>query len=241
MKAISATFALLLFSGALAQDAFTNLFNSATQSALRSVGGAASTTSGSPASTPATAAPAATVLEFKSSPQISAQMRETVLKALLDAARSNGKYTAAVEKQLRDTIGKTDIMKTYAPTLQSKGYKVNNLATAVTVWVMTSFGIIQGTDTTDAQDKAVFNQFQRAMSANAAIKKLSDADKQKAAEGLMWLTAFQYNDYQQAQKGAAGYDMDKVVSQTKELLNTYMHIDADQIRVTDTGLAAKTQ
>ncbi|ADV68489.1 DUF6683 family protein [Deinococcus maricopensis] len=228
--------ALACAAPAAAQDAFLNMFNSASQAALKGVGGSITAAPKAPAA-PATVK----TLDFKSSPQVSQQVRELFIKTLVDAGKKNGKVTPQLEAQLRAEFNKIDIVKTYAQALEPKGFRMNNLATGVAVWLITSFEILNdGREYTDAQNRKVYDQLASAMSASPDVARMKDADKQKMTELLLWMTAFQLNDLAQAQAGVEGYSVEAVQAQARDLLQTF-RLDPAQLAITDQGLTRRGQ
>ena len=63
-------------------------------------------------------------------------------------------------------------------------------------------------------------------------------EKQKFAEGLMWLIAFQVNDLEQAKQGAKGYTLENVKESVKTTLKSFK-IDLDSVRIGAKGLEAR--
>jgi hypothetical protein len=92
--------------------------------------------------------------------------------------------------------------------------------------------------TTTEQDLAVRNQITSIFANIPEIQQLSDADKQKTAEGLILFTIFLANDWQQAQQGVEGYDLNAVKTYTKDTL-VQLGIDSTQFDFTPQGLVRK--
>lgn len=176
--------------------------------------------------------------EFTYSAPLSAQVRSEVIQALVDLGKRKGTMDAAGEQKLRETFGKIDIVKAVEQAMQGKGYKVHSLATAATYWLLVNYNIVRGVVSTDAQDAAVLRQMQARMSSSPAMQSMSDAQKQRAAEGMFWFATLQQYGYEQAKQGVAGYDMKTVVSDARDALKTF-GIEADQLALTDQGLQPK--
>ncbi|RRD58230.1 hypothetical protein EII20_03125 [Comamonadaceae bacterium OH2545_COT-014] len=247
---------------------FAGVFDAATQDALRSVGGSlmdrqpvvpdvpsvSGLARGKPGAAPATAAPSASAggakapgeaaalnpsaYEFRYSAPLSVQVRNEVIQSLVDLGKRKGTMDAAGEQKLRETFGKIDIVKAVEQAMQGKGYKVHSLATAATYWLLVNYNIVRGVVSTDAQDAAVLKQMQARMSASPAMQSMTDAQKQRGAEGMFWFATLQQYGYEQAKQGVAGYDMKTVVSDARDALKTF-GIDADQLALTDQGLQPK--
>lgn len=247
---------------------FAGVFDAATQDALRSVGGSlmdrqpvvpevpsvSGLARGKTGAAPAAAAPSASAggakapgeaaalnpgaYEFRYSAPLSAQVRNEVIQSLVDLGKRKGTMDAAGEQKLRETFGKIDIVKAVEQAMQGKGYKVHSLATATTYWLLVNYNIVRGMVSTDAQDAAVLRQMQARMSSTPAMQSMTDAQKQRAAEGMFWFATLQQYGYEQAKQGAAGYDMKTVVSDARETLKAF-GIEADQLTLTDQGLQPK--
>lgn len=238
MRKTLATLTLLVAPVAHASSGFLGIFSSASKAALASVGG--SVTAAPPATGTTRANAAATrLLEYKRNPQITQQLRDQFIKTIVDAGRKTGKMTPALEQQFRAEFNKVDVVTAYGKALEPKGYKMTNVATGLAVWVITNFEILNdGQAFTDEQNRLVYRQFETAMAASPAVKKMTDADKQKINETLLWIAAFQTNDLEQAAQGAPGYSLESVQTQARELMKQ-LGIDPDRLQITDKGLTAK--
>ena len=191
--------------------------------------------------TPAPAAPAVSdkLLTYKPSSKVSTELRNTFVNTLVAEAKKRGSLTPTNEKQLRDGFAKVDIAAEYQKALGPKGYEVTNIVTAMTVYVVQSFQVMDDlTTTSDELDRATYEQFKKAFSKVSALGKMSDAEKQKFAEGLLWLAAFQDNDLVQAKKGTKGYTLENVKESVKSTLLGFK-IDPDKIQLGEKGLEAR--
>jgi len=178
------------------------------------------------------------LLSFKPSSKVSADIRNTFINGFIAQGQRNGTLTPALEKQVRDGFGKVDIAAEYQKLLGPKGFDVYNVVTAMTLYVVSAFQILDDLETTDATDRAIYEQFKKAFGGVPAVAKMSDADKQNFAEALMWLTAFQANDLEQAKKGTNGYTLENVKESVSSSLKGFK-IDPERIQVGEKGLEAR--
>ncbi|MDO5624128.1 MAG: hypothetical protein Q4G71_05520 [Pseudomonadota bacterium] len=175
---------------------------------------------------------------FKYSQRVSAQVRDDVIQELVNLGKRNGGLDAAGEKQLREALGKVDIAKSIGGALQAKGYPQHSLATATAFWLVVNYEIVHGVQATDTQNAAVLRQMQQRMAATSDVARMSDAQKQRAAEGMMWFATLQHQHNEQARQGAPGYALQTVQADAREALKTF-GIDADQLKLTDQGLVPR--
>lgn len=186
-----------------------------------------------------TAAPHAAITpqayEYRPSPQVSRNVREEVIRALIAHGYRNGKLNTDTEPQLRAALEQADLMAEVNRELRTRGHDPNSVAAAITYWLVNNYNIIHGHISTDAEDRAVLRQAQYLLSQQPDMLRMSDAEKQSQAESLYWIATLQQFAYQQAQQGLGGYDMDSVVADAHAALMTY-GIDAYQLRLTEQGL-----
>jgi hypothetical protein len=222
--------ALLLSASALAEDSFASLFSSVDTGVMSSVMGSA-------ASSPAGGAVNAKAFEYKPSAKISSDTRELIVNTFIKAGRASGKFTPALESKLRTAFSTFDVSKAWGTVLEPKGFKMNSLATGTAIWVSVSFRIMSGKETSDAQEAALLRQFQVAFS-KPTVAKLSDAEKQRNAELLMWMAAFQDYDAEQLKAGAPGYTQANVQGYVGDLLRKFK-LDPAVFEIGERGLQKK--
>ncbi|WP_344983816.1 DUF6683 family protein [Deinococcus rubellus] len=223
---------MLLASIASADDSFASLFSSVDTS---TIGAAAAKAVNAPANGPVTLK----AFEYTPSARVSSDTRTLFINELVKQGQARGMMTPDKEKQLRAAFDKADVVKLWGAQLEPKGYKMNSLATATALWVAVSFQIMNdGQLNTDIQNNALLKQLQVAYSNSPEVVKLTDARKQKAAESLMWMAAFEDNDVTQARAGAKGYTMDAVKDYVSKLLINFK-IDPAKFEIGDTGLHKK--
>ncbi len=225
---------VLLFTPALAQN------NPASSSPLSSVfNQIAQQIAGEKPAPTASAKPVSdAALTYKPSSKVSSDLRNTMINISIARTQKNGTFTPALEKGVRDIFGKIDIAAEYQKLLKPKGYNVYNVATATTLYIVSAFEILDDMQTTDATDKMAYDQFKRAFAAVPAVAQMTDEDKQKFAEALMWLTALQTNEFVQAKKGTKGYRLENVRDSVKTALKSF-NIDSEKVQVGKKGLEVR--
>ncbi len=236
-------------------QAFSGVFDAQAQKALRSVGGSLMDRAPEVASQPpsvgvqlgggpttaagkrAPGAPAADakVADFRYAPAVSARVRDDIIQMLVDVGKRQGTLDAVGEKNLREALGKVDIVKSIGGALQAKGYPLHSVATASAYWLVINYEIVRGVQATDAQNAAVLRQMQQRMAATPEMARMSDEQKQRAAEGMLWIGTLQYQNHQQAKQGTPGYDMQAVVADARQALADF-GIDADRLNLSAEGL-----
>lgn len=224
-----------LASTAHAADPFMTMFSTAAQTALKGVGTAV-TAPPRPAAAPAASARGS---QYTPSAQVSANVRQLFVQTLVNTGKASGTLTADNEAQLRRTFGQVDITASYREALEPLGYRMNDVATGLTVWVVSNFEILRGgQEYAPAQARRVYEQFAATFARQGALARLSDAEKQRMNELLLWLTAFQVNDLEQARRGTPGYSLDAVKAQARTLLSGF-GLDPARLQITDQGLTGR--
>jgi len=176
---------------------------------------------------------------FHYDPTISPLVREREINALIEMGRKVGVMNAEKENLLKTTFGQMDIMKTIGGALQAKGHSPHSLATALAYWLVSHLQIVHDTHFTDQQLAAVVNQVEQQLK-NADTVMSNDAEKQMAAEHLMWMATFQLLSYQDArQTGATARERKAVADASREMMRAQFNMDADKIMIGDKGLMPK--
>ncbi len=172
------------------------------------------------------------ITSFTPSPTISAQIKKTVLNHYLDTVSPTAK------RQLREAFADLDILNYFLVGLAEEGYQVNDLAVALTAWATTAFGILEERVISSAQDRALWQQFRIGLAKNPDFALAEDAQKQKIAEELYWLSALFTYQYQQLQAGAAWIDIRKLREDISKSLRTRA-INPRTMTITNKGLVHK--
>lgn len=175
--------------------------------------------------------------EYTFSSAVREQVREEVIDMLIEQGKRGGTMSAEQEKQARDELRKSDVITAVDKALKAKGYNPHSSATALTYWLLVNHNIVNDTVTTDAQDAAVLRQVQQIISETPDAN-VSDAQKQRESEAMLWLASLQQYAFEEAKKGTPGYDKASVQADARAALKS-MGIDADTFTVTDAGLSSK--
>jgi hypothetical protein len=226
--------ALVLFCALLASLASAQLFDS--------IGGTLKDANlGGTLGGAATSAPTDTSsLTYTADPAVSSQ----VLQLFIDTLKASGQVTpeqaAQFESAAKESLTREAMQQFIDQLFPGENLKLDNLADVLSIYIIASFVVLNDlTDgTTTEQDLAVRSQVVSAFGNVPEIQQLSDADKQKTAEGLILFTIFLANDWQQAQQGVEGYDLNTVKTYTKDTL-VQMGIDPAQFDFTPQGLVRK--
>ncbi|MDO4643312.1 MAG: hypothetical protein Q4A74_05670 [Cardiobacteriaceae bacterium] len=80
------------------------------------------------------------------------------------------------------------------------GFPRDSLVTATAYWLLVNWDIVHGTESTSAQNQAVYQQILEYYAQDTTIAELSDSEKQTAAEAMLWFAALQYELYQETLK-----------------------------------------
>ncbi|GEM46176.1 DUF6683 family protein [Deinococcus cellulosilyticus] len=171
------------------------------------------------------------LLTFKPNPKTTAALQDQIFKALLEKAP--GKHN-----EIKNMLKQADVVNNMRKAVKDLGYDPNELAVSLTLWVNTSFGQLEDRDTTEAENDAVLKQFRSAVDRAAALKKLSNEDRQKTSELLMYMTFFQMVDHMAAQQNKTGYDMEAVKGYIAENLKRF-DLDPETFTITDSGITRK--
>ena len=189
----------------------------------------------------ATPTPADTsFLSYTPDPAVSEQIIQEFVETLSSSGQATPEQVGQMEVAIRESLTREAMQAFIDQLFVGEGFKLDNLADVLAIYFIASFvvlnDLVDGTST--EQDLAVRNQVITAFASVPEIKQLSDADKQKAAEGLILFTIFLANDWQQAQQGVEGYDLNTVKTYTKDTL-LQMGIDPAQFDFTPAGLVRK--
>jgi hypothetical protein len=196
---------------------------------------------GSLGSTPASPTPTDTsFLSYTPDPAVSEQVLTEFLTTLQNSGQVTPEQAAQMETAFRESLTPANMQLFIDELFVGEGLKLTNLADVLAIYIIASFVVLNDMNngTTTEQDLAVRNQIASAFASIPDVKNLSDAEKQKTAEALILFTIFLANDWQQAQQGVEGYDLDTVKAYTKDTL-LQMGIDPTQFDFTQQGLIRK--
>jgi len=171
--------------------------------------------------------------KFNYDPALSPVARQAAINILIEFVRESGKMTAEIENDLNKAFGNMDIMQTIGAALQKKGHSPHSLATAVGYWMISHLQVAQDTDFTDQQLAAVVKQIEQQLKDTELP---GDAEKQMAAEHLLWTATFQLLQYQDAKKTGSKQVQESLAYVSRTVLHNQFGMDADKMTITDKGL-----
>lgn len=172
--------------------------------------------------------------EFTPSAAVSAAVMEDFLNEFYAHAEKNGAdaQTLGDIRAMRNW-GALDVMR---DRLKAAGLNPDSLATAMMLWLQSSYSVIYESEGAELPKNGLLTQLQRAMSQDKSILAMNNEQKQRAAEGMLWMTFVQ--TYAQAKLGddpAARREAAQLVR--KNLLEN--GIDPDLMHITRNGLELK--
>ena len=150
------------------------------------------------------------VLTYQPDEAVSAQVRAQ----FADLAVQSGAVAPENKQQLIDQLAQVTLeqQQQFVDSIfVGEDFKANNLADVVAMNVIFSYYTLLGLEsTTTEQDVGVRDFLKVVLSSVPEITGMNDAQMQMTTETLMFAAIFSINDLQQAQAGAAGYDMETV-------------------------------
>lgn len=179
-------------------------------------------------------------LSYTPDPVVSQQVLTEFIENLKTSGQVDPAQVTQMESALRENLTRENMQRFIDELFAGEGFKLNNLADVLAIYFIASFVVLNDMDsTTTEQDLAVRDQITSIFSTLPDIQQLSDKDKQQAAEGLILFTIFLANDWQQAQQGIEGYDLNTIKAYTGDTL-LQMGVDYTQFDFTQQGLIRKS-
>lgn len=192
--------------------------------------------------TPATVpAPADTsLLTYTPDPAVTEQVLQQFIDSLKAMGTATPEQMTQFEEALRTSVNRDTMQQFIDQLFPNEGLKLENVADVFSIYLIASFVVLNDltNGTSTEQDMAVRNQVVSAFSSVPEIQQLSDADKQKFSEALILYVIFLANDWQQAQQGIEGYDLNTVKTQARDMM-VQVGIDPAQFDFTPQGLIRK--
>lgn len=168
---------------------------------------------------------------YKYSPQVSQEVKAQMIDRIVAQATSENRADLRKELQQIDMVG------TVRTVLKQQGYEPDSVASATTYFILSNYGIAHGTESTDAQNRAVLKQFEQAFGSMSSMRGASDAQKQKSAELLYWFATLQHIQWKSVSGNAQARAT--AAAQAKEAVKS-LGVDFDKLAITNQGLRAKT-
>jgi hypothetical protein len=86
------------------------------------------------------------------------------------------------------------------------------------------------------QERIIYDQFRRVLSENVEVKKMTDAQKQQAAELLAVMTGMAYMQFSQGSRNKSDVQMENGRQTAKTNLEKFAGVSAERIGITSNGL-----
>lgn len=172
--------------------------------------------------------------EYKPSAAVSTTVMEDFLNALYAHAQQNGADAQTLEdiRAMRNW-GTMDLMREQ---VKANGLQPDSLATAMTLWLAISYKAIHQAEGTDAPNSGLYTQLRRAMSEDKTVLAMNDEQKQRAAEGMLWMAFVQI--YAQAKLENDPQGRSEAAKLARQTLKDN-GIDPDLMHITKNGLEVK--
>ncbi|MBC7842229.1 MAG: hypothetical protein H7099_07945 [Gemmatimonadaceae bacterium] len=209
------------------------------------------------AGAPGTARPAAPVDD----PTVFREQATSTLPSLLSGNSTGISRTPAEARQLFEGY-----IALYRQTARKDGFPSNDLAYAFEYFVVNNFQIVhdlvdvpyekdprakKGTDgfdritimsqkkllqVTPAQERAVFTQFRTRLADNAGIRRMTDAQKQEAAELMATMFGINFAAYMKAIDSGNAAELETAHAMARQGLEKLLGVPMARIRITNSGL-----
>jgi hypothetical protein len=159
----------------------------------------------------------------------------SILPKLL-ASKTEGQNRTQMERFFQSHI---DL---YRQTAAKDGFPANDLAYAFEYFVVNNYHLYHvligsPNGVSMVQERAVYNQFKQILASNASIKKMTNKEKQEAAEVLAILFGVSYNGYLGRNQGSKGEDVYRQCREmAKQGLEKLLGTSIDNIKITNKGI-----
>ncbi|RMX15368.1 hypothetical protein EBQ34_06605 [Vandammella animalimorsus] len=173
--------------------------------------------------------------QYTFSQAVSDQVASEFIEQLLADTRKRGALEAATEQKIRTMAGWN-----FVPAVRERLHKKagspkkDNVAQAIAFWLVINYGTIHKSQNTDMVIGPLVQQFEVALSKDQGMLSMSDADKQRMAESLLWQSLVQMVAQEEAGNDPAR--LQAAADQARANLRS-VGIDADALHITKQGLA----
>lgn len=173
--------------------------------------------------------------QYTFSQAVSDQVATEFIEQLLADTRKRGALDAATEQKIRTMAGWN-----FVPAVRERLHKKagspkkDNVAQAIAFWLLINYGTIHKAQNTDMATGQLVQQFEVALSKDQGMLSMSDADKQRMAESLLWQSLVQIVAQEEAGNDPAR--LQAAADQARANLRS-VGIDADTLHMTKQGLA----
>jgi hypothetical protein len=186
-----------------------------------------------PAPAGASDANAARTLHFASAPAA----HESVVANVADFLAHGDR---AKVPDIRRTLASSDVLGQFDSVLQQYGWSKDDLADVYAAYLVMSWEVINGGDATEHAPgiAAVRAKVRQALAANAKLRGLGDADKQKAAETLAYLAIIASASQDALTGGGDAARLAQLRAGVGKTTAGVTHMNLKGVRLTDTGFSA---
>lgn len=127
--------------------------------------------------------------QYTFSQAVSDEVEQNFIQSLLDHAKSLNALDAAAEQKIR-RMQKWNFIP-YVRQKINNGKGKDNAAQAMAFWLLINYGTISKAQNKDISTSNLVDQLETSMSKSKSILEMSDADKQRFSEKLLWLSLIQ--------------------------------------------------
>lgn len=172
------------------------------------------------------------VYRYAYSAEVSRAFEREFIEALIAQARQNNALNADMEAKIRG-MENWDYVRHVREAFQAKGHHPDNIATAMGFWLAVTYGTIHNVEGTSVDTDALQDELEIAMSRDKDLQAKDDAQKQRIAENLLWLSAVQILLLEEAGDNAQARQ--SVAQLARDNLQGY-GIDPDRVKLDSGGL-----
>lgn len=172
--------------------------------------------------------------EYRPSAAVSVAVMEDFLKEFHAHAQQNGADAQTLDEiRAMRSWGVMDLMRQQ---VKASGLSPDSLATAMTLWLAVNYGAIHQDEGTNVPNSGLYTQLRAAMSEDKTVLAMNDEQKQRAAEGMLWMAFVQIYAQSKLENNPQGRsEAAKLARQS--LKNS--GIDPDLMHITKNGLEVK--
>ncbi|PAT35253.1 DUF6683 family protein [Vandammella animalimorsus] len=171
--------------------------------------------------------------QYQYSQSVSQQTEEAFIANLLDHAKKTGTLDAAAEAKIR-RMQSWNFIPTIRETLRKKGGSKDSVAQAMAFWLVINYGTIRKAQDMGVETGNLVNQLETVMSKDKNMLSMSDADKQRLAENLLWLALMQIVIQEEAGQDPAA--LQAAANQARSNLKS-LGVDPEKMTIGKNGLA----
>lgn len=171
--------------------------------------------------------------QYTYSQSVSQQTEDAFIQSLLDHAKSHNALDAAAEAKIRK-MQSWNFIPTVRESLRRKGNQKDSVAQAMAFWLLINYGTIHKAQDMSVETGNLVDQLETVMSKDQQMLAMSDADKQRLAENLLWLALVQIVVQEEAGNDPAA--LQAAADQARNNLQS-LGIDPDKMTIGKNGLA----